>query len=97
MLDYIWLVPFLPGMAALVIGLFGKWLRTRSGYVAIAAMLGTIVVSLGCFWDILHGKGPFTQQSLRQKQRYSWISYQQSCCLWCRLLDRLFSYTQPDT
>lgn len=68
MLDYVWLVPFLPGLAALVIGLFGKWLRTRSGYVAIAAMLGTIVVSLGCFWDILHGKGPFTQQL------FTWIS-----------------------
>lgn len=68
MLDYVWLVPFLPGMAALVIGLFGKWLRTRSGYVAIAAMLGTIVVSLGCFWDILHGKGPFTQHL------FTWIS-----------------------
>jgi NADH-quinone oxidoreductase subunit L len=83
MLNYVWLVPFLPGMAALLIGLFGKWLRTRSGYVAIAAMLGTAVISLGCFWEILHGKGPFTQHL------FTWISVGEFKAEAALLVDRL--------
>src|SRR5262245_27969409 len=51
MLDLVWLIPLLPAGAAVLLALAGRrWLGERvSSSLAIAAMLGGVVLALGCF------------------------------------------------
>src|SRR5437660_10480263 len=48
-----WLILLLPLAAFVIIGLLGRWLRDGSGYVAVAAMLGSLVLSLYVFVQVL--------------------------------------------
>src|SRR5438309_10497268 len=48
-----WLILLLPLAAFVIIGLLGRWLRDGSGYVAVAAMLGSLVLSLCVFVQAL--------------------------------------------
>src|SRR5438132_1116831 len=48
-----WLILLLPIAAFVIIGLLGRWLRDGSGYVAVAAMLGSLVLSLYVFVQVL--------------------------------------------
>lgn len=53
MSDFVWLLPLLPGLAALINGLFGKWLKTKTAAVAIFAMALTTLLSAGIFLESL--------------------------------------------
>src|SRR5213595_2270229 len=48
-----WLILLLPLAAFVIIGLLGRWLRDGRGYVAVAAMLGSLVLSLYVFVQVL--------------------------------------------
>jgi len=63
MLDYVWLIPILPAAAALVCGVWGKRLGARTGWVAIAAMLATVVLTAGAAIPFLadSGKAPYRE------------------------------------
>lgn len=54
----IWLIPFLPGLAALINGLLGERLtRSKAGHLAVGAMLGSFALSLMVFlWTIGQGE-----------------------------------------
>jgi NADH-quinone oxidoreductase subunit L len=47
MLDYVWLIPLLPAASALVCGVWGKRLKTWTGWISIASMLATFVLAVG--------------------------------------------------
>src|SRR5213083_2804299 len=47
------LILLLPLAAFVIIGLLGRWLRDGSGYVAVAGMLGSLVLSLYVFVQVL--------------------------------------------
>ena len=62
MLDYLWLIPLCPLLGFVINGLFGVWIRRRTGQfppkrIVAAIACGTILlaflVSLGCFLDLL--------------------------------------------
>src|SRR5207249_11936504 len=48
-----WLILLLPLAAFVIIGLLARWLRDVSRYVAVAAMLGSLVLSLYVFVQVL--------------------------------------------
>jgi NADH-quinone oxidoreductase subunit L len=54
-MDYIWLIPLLPGVGAAVNGLIGirSFSRQTAGLVACAAMGAALVLSLIAFWQLL--------------------------------------------
>ncbi|OFV92380.1 MAG: hypothetical protein A3H95_04750 [Acidobacteria bacterium RIFCSPLOWO2_02_FULL_64_15] len=54
-MQYIWLIPLLPGLGALVNGLVGirAFSRRTSGAVACATMIAALGVSLLAFWELL--------------------------------------------
>ena len=61
------LIPLLPFIAFVVIGLFGHWIRERAHWVAVPAVIGSFLLSLGTFSDVTQGEPiRFTL--------YSWIS-----------------------
>lgn len=47
MLDYVWLIPFFPAASAFICGVWGRRLKTWTGWIAIAAMLATLVLTVG--------------------------------------------------
>jgi len=47
MLDYVWLIPIFPAASALICGVWGKRLKTGTGWIAIASMLVTLVLTAG--------------------------------------------------
>ncbi len=54
MLDVLWLIPAFPLLGFVLILLFGRRLgEPRSGYLAAAAVLGSFVVTVGVFFDLL--------------------------------------------
>jgi NADH-quinone oxidoreductase subunit L len=54
MLDVIWLIPAFPLLGFVLIVLFGRRLgEPASGYTAAAAVLGSFVVSVGAYFDLL--------------------------------------------
>lgn len=54
MSEYIWLIPLLPGFAALLNGIFGRWLKTKTAIIAITAMVLTFVISAGVFFESIN-------------------------------------------
>src|SRR5437773_1850646 len=54
-MTYIWLIPLLPGVGALINGLFGirYFSRRASGAVACATMLAALGVSIAAFWQLV--------------------------------------------
>ena len=61
------LIPILPFTGFLVAGLFGKYLKERAAYVAIAGVVGAFLLSLSTFFDVLGGM-------IINENLYSWIS-----------------------
>ena len=56
MLLYV-LIPLLPFAAFIVVGLFGKWLKESSHYIAVPAVFLSLALSIKAFRDVLHS-GP---------------------------------------
>src|SRR5438034_11540028 len=68
-----WLILLLPLAAFVIIGLLGRWLRDGSGYVAVAGMLGSLVLSLYVFVQVLAQgalAGGFASQTI---DGYVWL------------------------
>jgi NADH-quinone oxidoreductase subunit L len=61
------LIPILPFTGFLIAGLFGKYLKERAAYVAIAGVVGAFLLSLSTFLDVLGG-------TIINENLYSWIS-----------------------
>jgi NADH-quinone oxidoreductase subunit L len=61
------LIPLLPFAAFLIIGLCGHWIRERAHWIAVPAVLGSLVLSVSVFFEVAHG--PPVRMSL-----YSWIA-----------------------
>jgi NADH-quinone oxidoreductase subunit L len=61
------LIPILPFAGFLIAGLFGKYLKERAAYVAIAGVVGAFLLSLSTFFDVLGG-------TIINENLYSWIS-----------------------
>jgi len=53
MIRYVWLIPFLPLLAALINGVFGRKLRLWTGRIAVAAMVATFVISVGIAGEVI--------------------------------------------
>jgi len=67
MTDYIWLIPFLPGLAAIINGVFGRWLKTRTSIIAITAMVLTFFISLKIFTESIGTVGGEEQSQVKTK------------------------------
>jgi NADH-quinone oxidoreductase subunit L len=61
------LIPILPFSGFLIAGLFGKYLKERAAYAAIAGVVGAFLLSLSTFFDVLSG-------TIINENLYSWIS-----------------------
>ena len=61
------LIPLLPFAAFIVIGLFGHWIRDRAHWIAVPAVLISLLLSIGTFLDVAQG------EPIRMTL-YSWIS-----------------------
>ncbi len=61
------LIPILPFTGFLIAGLFGKYLKEKAAYAAIAGVIGAFVLSLSTFLDVLGG-------TVIDENLYSWIS-----------------------
>ena len=61
------LIPLLPFAAFIVIGLFGHWIRDRAHWIAVPAVLISLLLSIGTFLDVVQG------EPIRMTL-YSWIS-----------------------
>ena len=61
------LIPLLPFAGFLIAGLFGKFLKEKAAYFAIAGVVGAFFLSFSAFLDVLHG--------VRINENfYSWIT-----------------------
>jgi len=47
MYDYVWLIPFFPAASAIICGVWGGRLKTWTGWISIASLLATLVLT-GC-------------------------------------------------
>jgi NADH-quinone oxidoreductase subunit L len=61
------LIPLLPFTGFLIAGLFGKYLKEKAAYFAIAGVVGAFLLSLSTFLDVLGG-------TIINENLYSWIS-----------------------
>ena len=50
------LIPFLPLLAFIIIGLFGHWLKDRSHLIAVPAVLLSFLLSLLAFAEVAGGR-----------------------------------------
>ncbi len=69
MIKLVWLVPLLPLIGWLIIGLFGKNMsKSLVGIIGCGSVLGAFIVSLGIFNEVLHHTGEFESVKL-----FDWI------------------------
>ena len=61
------LIPLLPFAGFLIAGLFGKYLKEKAAYAAIAGVVGALLLSVSAFLDVLGG-------TIINQNIYSWIS-----------------------
>ncbi len=61
------LIPLLPFSGFLIAGLFGKYLKEKAAFVAIAGVVGAFLLSMSAFFDVVGGK-------IVDENLYSWIS-----------------------
>jgi NADH-quinone oxidoreductase subunit L len=47
------LIPLLPFVSFLIIGLFGRWIKDRAHWIAVPAAFGSLVLSVGAFFTVL--------------------------------------------
>jgi len=70
MKELIWLVPLLPLVGFLLISLGKSYFsKSLAGIIASALVFGSFVISLGVFFDVLHGDGKPTTVTL-----FQWIA-----------------------
>ncbi|MBA3613333.1 MAG: NADH-quinone oxidoreductase subunit L [Nitrospirales bacterium] len=50
------LIPFLPLLAFVILGLFGHWIKDRSHWVAVPAVLGSFLLSIMALIDVAGGQ-----------------------------------------
>ncbi|WP_342348355.1 NADH-quinone oxidoreductase subunit L [uncultured Nitrospira sp.] len=50
------LIPFLPLLAFVILGLFGHWIKDRSHWVAVPAVLGSLLLSIMALVDVAGGQ-----------------------------------------
>ncbi len=53
--EYTWLIPFIPMMCFLIIGIIGRKTPEKGGYIAIAGALCAFLISLGVSYEYLTG------------------------------------------
>jgi NADH-quinone oxidoreductase subunit L len=69
-MEYAWLIPFLPLIAFVVVGFFGKKLPEGGGYLAIGSAIAALVLSLLVAYEFLTGTGePF------QSSTIEWLAF----------------------
>jgi NADH-quinone oxidoreductase subunit L len=57
MIANVWLIPALPLLAFLANGLFGRrWLKHATGWIAVAAVAASALLSIGVFLEVLGGR-----------------------------------------
>ncbi len=61
------LIPLLPFAGFLIAGLFGKYLKERAAYAAVAGVAGSFLLSVSAFIDVLGGK-------IIDENLYSWFA-----------------------
>ncbi len=61
------LIPLLPFAGFLTAGLFGKYLKEKAAYVAVAGVVGAFFLSVSAFFDVLGGK-------IVDENLYTWIT-----------------------
>jgi NADH-quinone oxidoreductase subunit L len=61
------LIPLLPFAGFLIAGLFGKYLKEKAAYAAIAGVVGAFLLSVNAFFDVLGGVRIY-------ENFYTWIS-----------------------
>src|SRR3954466_6119841 len=67
--DHAWLIPALPLLACVIIGVFGKWLKGAAHVPAWLAMIGSCILSLALLFGMSQGAiKPFEQNI------FSWFS-----------------------
>jgi NADH-quinone oxidoreductase subunit L len=70
MIKLVWLVPLLPLLGWLLLGLFGKKMsKSAAGIIGCGSVLGAFLVSLGIFNEVLHHTGDFEPVKL-----FDWIT-----------------------
>src|ERR1043166_1063856 len=70
MIKLVWLVPLLPLLGWLLLGLFGKKMpKGMAGIIGCGSVLGAFLVSLGIFNEVLHHTGEFESVKL-----FDWIT-----------------------
>src|SRR5262245_7081345 len=64
-MQYIWLIPLLPGLGAALLGLVGvrSFSRKTAGYLACTTMIAALGLSLVAFWQLL-GLNPDAPSSI---------------------------------
>ena len=56
MIQNVWLIPALPLAAFLINGLFGRrWLKHATGWISVAAIAASALLSIGVFIEVLAG------------------------------------------
>jgi len=67
-MKYIWLIPLLPGLGALVNGVVGirAFSRKASGLLACATMTVALGLSLAAFWQLLALRSGFRKSPSRR-------------------------------
>ena len=79
MLDYLWLIPLCPALGFIINGLFGVWIRRRTGQfppkkvvttVACGTILIAFLLSLGCFLDLIQ-EAP--EHRIYETNLFTWI------------------------
>lgn len=61
------LIPLLPFAGFIIAGLFGRYLKERAAYIAIAGVSGAFLLSVSAFLDVLSGR-------VIDENLYSWIA-----------------------
>lgn len=61
------LIPLLPFTGFLIAGLFGRYLKERAAYVAIAGVIGAFLLSVSTLYDVLGG-------TIIDQRLYTWMT-----------------------
>lgn len=69
---YVWLIPVLPALAALLNGLLGqRYIRDKAGHLAAGAMAGTFLLSTAALLQILAQGGDFVPRDI---EYFTWLA-----------------------
>jgi len=54
--SFIWLIPVIPLMGAVINGIFGRWIKERAGIIANLTVFSSFVLSVIAFTRVLQGE-----------------------------------------